>query len=247
MNAPIRLQVYLARAGVASRRSSELLISQGRVHVNGICVRTLGVRVRPGTDRVSLDGKPLDFENRVLFLFHKPRGVVTTLKDKHAKRTITDFLSGIDERVFPVGRLDADVSGLLLLTNDGELAEKLLHPRYRTTRVYVARVRGRAEKALVQRLKNGVKMEDGEKKSARCRILETENDLVQLLGPLGKNETFLEVAVHEGEKHFVKRLLKAAGHPVVRLSRTAFGPYSLGTLEPGKLIPASIAQASSES
>lgn len=237
MTEKIRLQVYLARAGVASRRAAEKLILAGRVSVNGKLERKLGTTVDPERDRVLVGDRALKEEKKVLFLFHKPRGVVTTLRDPHAPKSLEPYLSEIPERVYPVGRLDADVSGILLLTNDGEFTEQMLHPRFEVERVYVARVKGNVDESSIRLLSHGVTLEDGEIKSAIGKKLRRTEYLVRLLGPAREEESYIELRVHEGSKHFVKKLLSASGHPVLRLSRVAFGPFSLGDLAPGAIKP----------
>ena len=214
-NGPMRLNAYLARAGVASRRGADELIKAGRVTVNG----------EPGelktfvgaNDVVSLDGERLQPQELAYVLLHKPAGVVTTARDPQGRRTVVDLVDH-PVRVVPVGRLDADTTGALLLTNDGDLAHRLAHPRYEVDKVYEVEVEGELDDAALARLREGVDLDDGRTAPAQARHL----------GP-----TTLELAVHEGRKHQVKRMLAAVGHPVTRLHRSRYGGLDLEGLEPG--------------
>jgi pseudouridine synthase len=212
----VRLNVYLARAGVASRRGAEELICAGRVTVNGE-VAGLATYVEPKDD-VRLDGRRLEPEDLAYVLLHKPAGVVTTARDPHGRRTVVDLV-GHDRRVVPVGRLDADTTGALLLTNDGPLAHRLMHPRYEVEKVYVAEVEGDPGSEVLGRLEAGVDLEDGRTAPARARRL----------GP-GR----VELAIHEGRKHQVKRMLAAVGHPVRRLHRSRYAGIGVEGLEGGR-------------
>jgi len=214
-NGPMRLNAYLARAGVASRRGADELIKAGRVTVNG----------EPGelktfvgaNDVVSLDGERLQPQELAYVLLHKPAGVVTTARDPQGRRTVVDLVDH-PVRVVPVGRLDADTTGALLLTNDGDLAHRLAHPRYEVDKVYEVEVEGELDDAALARLRDGVDLDDGRTAPAQARHL----------GP-----TTLELAVHEGRKHQVKRMLAAVGHPVTRLHRSRYAGLDLEGLEPG--------------
>ena len=212
----MRLNAYLARAGVASRRGADELIKAGRVRVNGK-PGALNTFVEAG-DRVELDGRPLVPQKLAYVLLHKPIGVVTTARDPHRRPTVVDLV-GHGSRVVPVGRLDADTTGALLLTNDGPLAHRLAHPRYEVEKVYEADVEGEPDDDALRRLREGVELEDGPTAPARVRRL----------GP-----SRLELAVHEGRKHQVKRMLAAVGHPVVRLHRSRYASLTLKGLEPGE-------------
>ena len=236
MSEKIRLQVFLAHSGIASRRAAEKLIVQGRVSVNGTPQLTLGSSVDPEQDVVEVDGQVISFEEKVLFLFHKPRGIVSTLRDPHATRTLEEFLKRVPQRIYPIGRLDADVSGLLLLTNDGAFAESILHPRYEVERVYIARVRGLVDDQVLRRLQSGVRIDGGDSKSAQASRRDNSEFVSRMLGSCEEYESYIEVRVHEGAKHFVKKLLAAAERPVVQLSRISFGEFSLGDLPPGELL-----------
>ena len=212
----MRLNAYLARAGVASRRGADELIKAGRVRVNGK-PGALNTFVEAG-DRVELDGRPLVPQKLAYVLLHKPAGVVTTARDPHRRPTVVDLV-GHDSRVVPVGRLDADTTGALLLTNDGPLAHRLAHPRYEVAKVYEADVEGEPDDDALRRLREGVELDDGPTAPARVRRL----------GP-----SRLELAVHEGRKHQVKRMLAAVGHPVVRLHRSRYAGLTLKGLGPGE-------------
>jgi 23S rRNA pseudouridine2605 synthase len=213
----VRLNAYLARAGVASRRKADELIKAGRVTVNGEAGRLNTVVA--AHDRVELDGRPLARQPLTYVLLHKPAGVVTTASDPQRRATVVDLLGGLEVRVVPVGRLDADTTGALLLTNDGELAQRLAHPRYEVEKVYEAEVEGEPGDAALRRLEQGVELEDGTTAPARARRL----------GPHR-----VELSIHEGRKHQVKRMLAEVGHPVMRLYRSAYAGLKLEGLEPGQ-------------
>jgi 23S rRNA pseudouridine2605 synthase len=212
----MRLNAYLARAGVASRRGAEELIRAGRVRVNGE-VAALATFVEAG-DRVELDGRALALEQLAYVLLHKPGGVVTTASDPHGRPTVVQLV-GVPQRVVPVGRLDADTTGALLLTNDGPLAHRLMHPRYQVDKVYEAEVEGEPDDEALRRLAEGVELDDGPTAPAG----------VSRLGP-----SRLELTLHEGRKHQVKRMCEAVGHPVRRLHRSAYAGLSLGGVAPGE-------------
>jgi len=212
----MRLNAWLARAGVASRRGADELIKAGRVTVNGEPGR-LNTFVQT-TDRVELDGKPLAKQPVAYVLLHKPAGVVTTARDPGGRRTVVDLVDH-PVRVVPVGRLDADTTGALLLTNDGELAHALAHPSREVDKVYVADVEGDPGAAAIARLEQGVELDDGRTAPAHARRL----------GP-GR----VELTIHEGRKHQVKRMLEAVGHPVRRLHRTSYAGLTLEGLAPGE-------------
>ena len=212
----MRLNAYLARSGVASRRSAEELIRAGRVRVNGE-VAGLATFVEP-SDRVELDGRLLAPEPLAYVLLHKPQGVVTTASDPHGRPTVVDLVE-LPQRVVPVGRLDADTTGALLLTNDGPLAHRLAHPRYEVDKVYVADVEGEPDDDALRRLAEGVVLEDGT----------TAPATVRRLGP-----SRLELTIHEGRKHQVKRMCEAVGHPVKHLHRSGYAGLTLEGVEPGR-------------
>lgn len=212
----MRLNAYLARAGVASRRGAEELIRAGRVRVNGEVVG-LATFVEP-FDRVELDGRPLVPEALAYVLLHKPAGVVTTASDPHGRPTVVDLVD-LGQRVVPVGRLDADTTGALLLTNDGPLAHRLAHPRYQVDKVYEAEVEGEPDDHALRRLAEGVELDDGLTAPAGVRRL-------------GRSR--LELTLHEGRKHQVKRMCEAVGHPVKRLHRRAYAGLTLDGVAPGR-------------
>ena len=212
----MRLNAYLARAGVASRRGAEELIRAGRVQVNGE-VAGLATFVEQG-DQVELDGRPLELEPLAYVLLHKPAGVVTTASDPHGRRTVVDLV-GRPQRVVPVGRLDADTTGALILTNDGPLAHRLMHPRYEVDKVYEAEVEGEPSAEALSRLARGVELDDGTTAPASVRRL----------GP-----SRIELTLHEGRKHQVKRMCEAVGHPVRRLHRRRYAGLALDGLAPGE-------------
>lgn len=220
-----RLQKVLAAAGVASRRVSEQYIAEGRVSVNGEIVTELGRRVHPGTDRVAVDGVAvqLDPAKRYVML-NKPTGVVSSLQDEKGRRDLREYTSGYAERLFNVGRLDAETSGLLLLTNDGELAHVLAHPSFGVTKTYVATVRGVATPAVMRRLEKGIELEDGPIAADRARIV----------GEASRDRTLVELTLHSGRNRIVRRMLDHVGHPVLELVRRQFGPLHLGTLQAGR-------------
>jgi pseudouridine synthase len=218
----VRLQKYLAECGVASRRASETLIAEGRVSINGVTA-TLGQSVDPATDRVAVDGRELGTDEKVYIVLNKPRNVVTTARDTHGRRTVLDCVHSNDARVFPVGRLDFDVEGVLLLTNDGELAFRLIHPKFEIEKEYLAWVRGKMEPAAAARLEAGVELEDGPTAPAKVSVLETRsgNSLVRLI-------------IHEGRKREVKRMCAAVGHPVQTLRRITFAGIEVNGMRPGE-------------
>jgi len=216
----MRLAKYLAHGGVASRRAAEDLIRAGRVTVDGEVVGDLGRQLRGG-EEVRVDGEVVGgAEERGVWLVHKPAGVVSTARDTHGRPTVVSLVPNAGARLYPVGRLDADTTGLILVTNDGELANRLMHPRYEVPRTYVATVRGGpvGESAL-RALRSGVRLEDGVTAPASVRALGPDR---------------LELVMHEGRKRQVRRMCAAVGHPVVALRRVAFGPLTLGGLAEGE-------------
>lgn len=220
----VRLQKLLAAAGWGSRRACERLIEAGRVEVDGQVVTELGVRVDPATQVVHVDGDRVILdESKVYLAFNKPLGVVSTMSDERGRPSITDYLGDRAQRLFHVGRLDADTEGLLLLTNDGDLAHRLQHPAYGVPKTYVAQVPGPVPRDLGKRLRAGVDLEDGPVAVDSFRLVDS------LPG-----KAIVEVVLHEGRKHVVRRLLEAVGHPVLALARVQVGPVRLGELRPGK-------------
>ncbi|MGV1008564.1 MAG: pseudouridine synthase [Dermatophilaceae bacterium] len=220
----VRLQKLLAGAGIGSRRACEGLIAAGRVSVDGAVITELGVRIDPVRRVVHVDGERVQLDDtRVYLAFHKPVGVVSTMSDERGRPSVGDYVGGRSERLFHVGRLDADTEGLLLLTNDGELAHRLAHPAYEVRKTYVAQVPGPLPRDLGRRLRSGVELDDGPVTVDSFRVLDS-----------APGKALVEVVLHEGRKHIVRRLLAAVGHPVQSLVRTQVGPVDLGSLKPGK-------------
>lgn len=219
-----RLQKVLSQAGVASRRHAEILMAQGRVTVNGVVAKEMGLRIDPQKDVVTVDGDvvSLDVSKRYIML-HKPKGVVSSLADDRGKPDLGSYLEEIGERVFNVGRLDSDTTGLLLLTNDGDTAHRLAHPSFEVDKVYVATVRGEMNHGVIRSLLSGVSLEDGVARADKAKIV----------GTPGHGVSIVEVVLHSGKNRIVRRMLDAVGHPVVELHRRSFGPLHLGGLKPG--------------
>ncbi len=217
-----RLQKVMAHAGIASRRASEELIAAGRVTVNGE-VATLGRKVDAASDDIRLDGERVNVDQDLVHvILNKPQGVITTVDDPRGRPTVVDLV-GLDQRIYPVGRLDADTEGLLLLTNDGDLTHRLLHPSHEVEKVYVALVRGTVRDRTLATLRGGVELEDGPARPRAVTVLESERD-----------QTLVQLTMTEGRKREVRRLLEAVGHPVKRLARVAFAGVELGELRQGK-------------
>jgi 23S rRNA pseudouridine2605 synthase len=231
---PQRLQKVLAAAGVGSRRVCEELIAAGRVTVDGEVAR-LGDRVEPGRSVVRVDGERIVTDAGAVYLaLNKPRGIVSTMSDERGRPGIAELLGGtVPQRVYHVGRLDVDSEGLLLLTNDGDLANRLTHPSYGVTKTYLAEVPGPVPPAVRRRLLAGVSLEDGPARADAFRVVDTQG-----------RRALVELTLHEGRKHIVRRMLAEVGHPVQRLIRTAVGPVKLGDLRSGRwrrLTPAEVA------
>jgi 23S rRNA pseudouridine2605 synthase len=221
----VRLQKLLAQSGVASRRKCEELMLAGLVVVDGEVVTRLGTKVDPRAAVIRVDGKRLPpVSEHVYLALNKPRGVVSTMSDPEGRRTLQDLVSERPERLFHVGRLDTDTSGLILLTNDGDFAHRMAHPSYEMDKTYVAEVEGEVAKATIQTLLEGVTLDDGPVTVSRARLV---------TGGTGK--AIVELVIHEGRNRIVRRLLDHVGHPVRRLTRTAIGPVKLGRLKGGEL------------
>ena len=218
----MRLQKFLAECGVASRRESEGYIADGRVTINGRAAK-IGDTVDPRADTVLLDGSPVRRDDKVYIVLHKPKGVITSAKDTHDRKTVLDCVQGAGGRVFPVGRLDLDVSGALILTNDGELAYRLTHPKYQVNKVYLAWVQGKMPQEAAQRLTEGVALEDGITAPGQCRIVKQN-----------ETSTLIRLIIHEGRKRLVKRMCAAVGHPVRDLRRLSVGTVCAAGLIPGE-------------
>jgi 23S rRNA pseudouridine2605 synthase len=218
-----RLQKVLAAAGVGSRRACEELIAAGRVTVDGRVAR-LGDKVDPAAAEIYVDAQRVVVDSRLVYLaMNKPRGVVSTMADERGRAALVDYVGDLEQRVYHVGRLDADSEGLLLLTNDGTLAHRLTHPSYGVAKTYRCEVPGPVPRAVGRRLTAGVELEDG---SARA-------DSFRIIDAFGRT-ALIEIVLHEGRRHIVRRMLAEVGHPVTRLVRTAIGPIRLGDLRPGR-------------
>lgn len=219
-----RLQKIISQAGIASRRAAESIILEGRVEVDGQVIRELGGKYDPELVEIRVDGKIISApEAHVYYLLNKPKGYVSTASDERGRRTVLDLLPEIKERIYPIGRLDMNTEGLLLLTNDGELMNGLLHPRYEVQKTYVARIATGLSEAALRALREGVKLEDGLTAPARVRVLET-----------APGRTRVEVTIHEGRNRQVRRMFKAVGHEVLALKRTAFAGLSLEGVRRGE-------------
>lgn len=214
----------MARAGVASRRRNEELIAEGKVRVNGKPVTTPGLKIDPLRDRVEVDGRLLRKpEKKVYLLLYKPVGYVSTVSDPRGRRKVTDLLRGIKQRVYPVGRLDYDTEGLLILTNDGALTYALTHPRHEVPKTYLALVQGVPSRQQIESLQKGVELEDGYTAPAVVRVVGSR-----------KNNALLEITIREGRNRQVRRMCEHIGHPVLSLKRVRVGPLQLGDLQPGQ-------------
>lgn len=222
----VRLQKYLASAGVASRREAERLIQGGRVAVNGRVVVTLGTRIDPGKDVVRLDGRRLrSAERRVYYLLHKPKGYITTSRDPEGRPTVLDLLRGVKERVYPVGRLDWHSEGLLILTNDGDLAYQLTHPSNHIPKVYRVKVKGLVPNTALQAVRRGLFLNGRKSLPAQVRRI------------TARLHSWLEITLYEGQKNQIRRTFERLGHPVLKLKRIAIGTLSDGDLKPGAFRP----------
>ena len=221
----MRLQKVLAAAGLGSRRACENLIAAGRVSVDGVPVEQMGLRIDPMTAVVRVDGARINVRDDLVYLaLNKPRGVLSAMTDDRGRRTVGDLVADRPERLFHVGRLDADSEGLLLLTNDGDLAHRLMHPSFGVAKTYLATVPAPIGRGVAKRLRDGVDLEDGPVRADSFRVVQTAGD-----------RAIVEVVLHEGRKHIVRRLLDAVGHPVQRLVRTTIGPVRLDGLRAGAL------------
>ena len=230
----IRLQKALANAGVASRRACETLITSGRVMVNGEVQREMGSRIDPLTDDVRVDGVVVQLDvSKRYFVLNKPRGIVSTMHDEDGRPDLREFTDQVEDRLYNVGRLDTDTSGLLILTNDGDLAHKLAHPSFGVQKTYIAKVRGRVLPATIQQLRDGIELADGPIRVDRAKLLP---------GGSGKTHSLIEVTLHSGRNRIVRRMLAEVGHPVEELVRRQFGPLNLGTLRVGEMRELSAAE-----
>jgi pseudouridine synthase len=219
----VRLQKVMAAAGVASRRASEEMIAAGRVRVNGQVVREPGRRVDPAVDTLAVDNIAIQLDQSKRYvMLNKPVGIVSSLADENGRPDLREFTEQYEERLFNVGRLDAETSGLLILTNDGDLAHVLAHPSFGVMKTYIAKVRGAMTPQTVQRLTTGFDLEDGPIAADKARLLETSNGF-----------SLIEITLHSGRNRIVRRMLKEVGHPVIDLVRRSFGPLHLGNLKVG--------------
>ncbi|NLY11903.1 MAG: rRNA pseudouridine synthase [Firmicutes bacterium] len=219
-----RLQKILAHAGVASRRECEQLIQNGHVSVNGRVVTELGTKADPSKDQIRVNGKLIQVNQRLVYIMlNKPRGYITSVKDELGRKTVLDLVHNVSERIYPVGRLDYDSEGLLLLTNDGKLANKLMHPRYGVKKTYLVEITGLITDDDLNRLENGVIIDQG------VRTLPAD---VQLFKK-GHNKSLVKITISEGKNRQVRKMFQAVGYKVTRLQRISFGPLSLGNLHRG--------------
>ncbi len=219
----VRLQKFLAECGVGSRRKMEQFITEGRVRVNGQVVTELGRKIDPSVDKVEVNRRPVRPAPKGVLLLNKPRGVVSTLSDPEGRKTVSEFVTKHYASYFPVGRLDWDSTGLMILTNDGEMAEKLMHPRFGFERVYEARVEGSVPQAALDKLRKGIRLSDG-LVQADATIM--SND---------ENTTWVEVRIKEGRNRVVRRVFEKLGHAVMKLKRTVYGPFKIGRLQVGQV------------
>lgn len=220
-----RLQKVLAEAGIASRRKCEEIITAGRVEVNGEIVSELGVKVNPAQDVIKVDGRLIRQQKKVYVLLNKPKGVITSASDPEGRKTVTEFLKGIKERLYPVGRLDYDTEGLLLLTNDGEFAHLLTHPSHHVPRTYLAYVKGVPHGSLLDRLRTGIELEDGMTAPAEAEYYDADPD---------NKQSIIQITIYEGRNRQVRRMFDAIGYPVERLRRIKFGSLQLSGVGRGR-------------
>ncbi len=223
MDKKIRLQKYMAQCGIASRRHSEELILAGRVKVNGKTVTQMGFRVSE-QDRVEVDGKLIKKEEKLVYIMlNKPSGYVSTVSDPEGRKTVLDLIDGVKERIFPVGRLDYDTTGLLILTNDGDFAFENTHPGHEIKKTYIAEVQGMPSDKALEALRNGVVLDGRKTAPAGVEVVD-----------INSYRTVLKIIIHEGRNRQVRRMCEAVGHPVLKLKRTAVGKLALGDLKPGE-------------
>lgn len=225
MNVLERLQKILAQAGVASRRKCEELIQNGQVQVNGKTVTELGTKADPAADAITVNGKPIRSEKKVYLMMNKPKGVITSAADPQGRKVVTDYLKEIKERVYPIGRLDYDTEGLLLLTNDGEFANLLTHPSHHVPKTYLATVKGVPHGSALERLKKGIMLDDGMTAPAEAEYQDVDPE---------NNSATITITIHEGRNRQVRRMFEAISHPVVRLKRIRFGELGLQNLKRGR-------------
>jgi 23S rRNA pseudouridine2605 synthase len=213
----------IAQAGIASRRKAEELIQQGKVKVNGKIVKELGTKVGK-QDQIEVEGIPVEKEEPVYFLLYKPTGVISSVKDDKNRKVVTDFFPEIKQRIFPIGRLDYDTSGLLLMTNDGEFANLLMHPKHEIEKVYIAKIKGVLDPAKIRMLERGVMLEDGKTAPARVKLMSSDRR---------KETAVVQITIHEGRNRQVRRMFEAVGCKVTKLKRERYAFLGLGPLRPG--------------
>lgn len=218
-----RLQKVIAQAGITSRRKAEDLIREGKVKVNGKVVTELGTKVG-AKDEIDVNGIRLEREEPVYFLLYKPKSVISSVQDDRKRKVVTDFIP-TDKRIFPIGRLDYDTSGVLLLTNDGNFAHHLMHPKYEIEKTYVAKIKGIIENESINQLRKGIHLEDGKTAPAKVKLLSQDRR---------KQTSIVELKIHEGRNRQVKRMLEAVGHPVMKLKREKFAFLDCNTMNPGE-------------
>jgi 23S rRNA pseudouridine2605 synthase len=223
-NSEERLQKIIAKSGITSRRKAEQLITEGKVKVNGRTVITLGTKVTPN-DKVEVNGVPLEKEPAAYYMLYKPRGVISSVSDDKDRKVVTDFLPGITERIFPIGRLDYDTSGILLLTNDGDFANLLMHPKYEVEKVYTVKTKGIPEKVDLTKLLHGVKTAEDTLKAIRYDVR---------LRDKKSGTMMLDLTLKEGKNRHIRRMMEALGYPVLKLKREKYGLLTLGDLRPGE-------------
>jgi 23S rRNA pseudouridine2605 synthase len=222
-----RIQKILAQMGIASRRKAEELVSEGRVTVNGRTAE-IGMKADPASDHIKVDGKLLTRpEPKVYLMFNKPKGVMTSLSDPEGRRTVKDFLQRVKYRVFPIGRLDYDSEGLLLMTNDGDFAQAILHPSGMVYKTYLAKVKGSIDDNALEKLRKGVRLQDGTTAPSKVRRVQHKSE----------NNSWIEISVYEGRNRQVRRMLEKVGFPVLKLKRTSINGLKLRNLKPGELRP----------
>lgn len=223
-NTQERLQKVIARSGFTSRRKAEQLIVDGKVTVNGKSVTELGTKVS-NNDAIEINGVRLEKEAPVYYLFYKPRGVISSVKDDKNRKVVTDYFPEVQERIFPIGRLDYDSSGIILLTNDGEFANLLMHPRYEVNKVYTVKVKGKPTKKELNRLRNGIRVEQDKLKIIGYKLIATNNDT---------NTTIIEMTLNEGKNRHIRRMMESIGYPVLKLKRESYGNLTLKGLKTGE-------------
>jgi len=218
-----RLQKVIAQAGVTSRRKAEALIAEGKVKVNDRIITELGTKVSQ-RDKIEVNNIPIEREEPIYFLFYKPTGVISALSDDKGRKVVTDFFSHVTERIFPIGRLDYDTSGALLLTNDGEFANSLMHPRYQVEKEYIVKIAGVPTKQVMRILEKGVRLEDGKTAPAMANLISADRS---------KNTAIISLTIHEGRNRQVRRMFEAVGHKVLKLKRERYAFLTVQSMQPG--------------